>query len=415
MTRGVNRIMIANYYNRRVSRWFAPGLLLLLLLLAGCGGSPAPATPGERPTPTTLPPAPAWRAAAQPISLSNVQGLTLLGRLEGPGSASTFFAYALSPDNTQLAAINNDFVVGWDLVTGKMIFATSRADATRLYYSPDKDRVYAVATDGSIYYLNSADGAHELTLGAIEDYNGIAEYIADEGLLAVASSNGDINIWNLPDQTGLVTLPGSGSQAVGLAFSPDGTRLAVVYDEGIVLIWDWREQTVVTVPAAPDDTAGIVDQVRFSPDGQYLAGSTLNTAVIWNAQSGSLMHTLPIKNGGSTFIFKFSPQNAYLLTGGLPADATLWNVTTGQLAAALPGVGAETIDASFAPTGDLLFTAKLNGEVVLWNLANLANGTIARSSQPIASEHIVNVLWTDDAFQVLLVDSRGPIEVWGIP
>jgi WD40 repeat protein len=407
-------IMMATYNYRRVSLRFALGLLLLMFL-TGCGGSGVPATPGERPTPTPLPDAPAWRTAAQPITLSNIQNLSLLGRLEGPGSPSTFFAYALSPDNTRLAALNNEFTVAWDLVTGKLVFATSRADATRIYYSPDKDRIYAIATDGSIYYINSEDGTYETTIGAIDAYNNVAEYIPAEGLLAIASTSGDINIWNLPDQTGLVTLPGSGSQAVGLAFSPDSTRLAVVYDEGIVLIWDWREQTVATVPVAPDETVGKIEQVRFSSDGQYLAGSTFSTAVIWNAQDGTLMHTLSLKNGGGSSVFKFSPQNAYLLTGGLPSDAALWNIVTGQLAAALPGVGSETIDASFSPAGDLLFTSRLGDEVVLWNLANLANGTIARSSQPIANEYIVNVLWTDDAFQVLLIDSRGPVEIWGIP
>ncbi|MBC8171435.1 MAG: hypothetical protein H7X77_07170, partial [Anaerolineae bacterium] len=222
--------------------------------------------------------------------------------------------------------------------------------------------------------------------------------------------------WNLPDQTGLVTLPGSGSQPVALEFSRDSTRLAVVYDEGIVLVWDWREQTVVTVPGAPDETVGKINQLRFSPDGQYLVGTTFNTGVVWNAQDGTLLHTLSLENGGSSYVFKFSPQNTYVVTGGLTPDAALWNVTSGNLIAALPGVGGSTtIDASFAPTGDLMFTSELSGEVVLWNLANLANGTIARSSQPIANEHIVNVLWTDDAFQVLLIDSRGPIEVWGIP
>jgi WD40 repeat protein len=300
-------------------------------------------------------------------------------------------------------------------VTGRLVFSTSRDDATRVFYSPDKDQVFAVATDGSIYVVNSEDGTFENTLLGIQGYNDVSSYDPDEGLLALASAPGDIKVWNLIDQVELITLPGSGSQAIALAFSPDNSLLAIGYDLGIVLIWDWRNQIVKAVPVLPDNQSGAVDQLLFSPDGQYLIGTAGDAGLVWSVSDGALLHTLPVGVGGSNYLFKTSTTGPFIITGGTAADATLWNILDGKLASALPDMGGNNLDGVFSPDGNLLFTSLYTDEVVLWNLANLANGSIARSNQPIENSNILNLIWTDDGFLVLLIDARGPIEVWGIP
>jgi WD40 repeat protein len=85
--------------------------------------------------------------------------------------------------------------------------------------------------------------------------------------------------------------------AVGLSFTPDGTRLAVGGGaEGLCKVWDvetWRE--LVSLPSDGDwfdevrfspDGGDWFDEVRFSPDGKLLGARTdRRTLQYWRAPS----------------------------------------------------------------------------------------------------------------------------------
>src|SRR4051812_48711478 len=106
----------------------------ILVLLAACTPSTVSPTatvppagtfvPQQRDLPT-LPP-PAWVPVAQEIKLANVTNIAYLGRLDAKSTPSTVFAYAFSPDGSRLVGLNNEQLIGWDLVTGKLLFNTAR-------------------------------------------------------------------------------------------------------------------------------------------------------------------------------------------------------------------------------------------------------------------------------------------------
>lgn len=394
-------------------------LVFSLALITGCGSpTPLPSQPTavERPTATPLPQAPTWRPASQPISMDNIQQISLLGRLEAPGEVSTIFAYALSPDNTRLAALNNTYLIVWDLVTGDTVFYTTRQDETQVFYSPAKDELYAVGAGGTIYILNSETGIVEEVLNAQDDYNRVLDYQHDLGLMALASRTGEIRVWDLFERVALATLPGGSGEVFSLDFSADGERLAATYEDTSIQVWNWRQRTPALdlVPLSGEQRIPI-NQVRFSPDDQLLIGMTQRFGAVWDTTSGQQRFLLSTGEGGGSYLFKFAPSGDYLIAGGLSRETTLWTLATGQLASALPGIGGNNLDAVFSPDGMLVLTSLFEQGVTLWNLDNLANGTIARSTQPFDNANILNLLWTDDGFLVLMFDSRGPVEVWGIP
>ena len=96
------------------------------------------------------------------------------------------------------------------------------------------------------------------------------------GVLFAQDSRGEeYTPWNLPD--GAVARLGKGSIGWGdraVAWSPDGTRLAVASDIGI---WLYDAYTGAEIALLTGHTWG-VNSVSFSPDGQTLAsGSDDNT------------------------------------------------------------------------------------------------------------------------------------------
>ncbi len=101
---------------------------------------------------------------------------------------------------------------------------------------------------------------------------------------------------------------------LGVAFSPDGKRLATASNAGIIKVWDalsGKELLNFT-----GHTSQITD-ISFSPDGTRLATASFDgTAKVWGAATGQELLTL---NGNGIAILccvAFSPDGRYLFTGG---------------------------------------------------------------------------------------------------
>ena len=99
----------------------------------------------------------------------------------------------------------------------------------------------------------------------------------------------------------------------GVAFRPDGKRLATSSDAEIVKVWDvasGRELLSFT------GHASAIVSIAFSPDGTQLATASRDgTAKLWDASSGQELLTLYGRGVGICCV-AFSPNGTLLFTGG---------------------------------------------------------------------------------------------------
>ena len=224
-------------------------LIACLLLLAACAQTPATeAPPGTfapvlRDQPTQ--PAPVWVEGAEEITLENAPRIALIGRLDSASAPSTVFAYAFSPDGTRLAGLNNDQLIVWDLIGGQIVFNTARDQAIYVFYSADKGEVYTVDDIGEITIYHANTGAAKDTLTSQIQYNGVAAYYADEGWLALGGSDAGVQVWNPSERQSLGTFLAGTGPIKTIVFSADGERLATAAFNGLVQVWDWRNQQSV--------------------------------------------------------------------------------------------------------------------------------------------------------------------------
>jgi WD40 repeat protein len=388
-------------------------LLWIALVVTGCAPvlPPTPPPVNERIPPTL--PAPPWIESAAPVTLDNVASISLLGRLDQPGTPSTVFAYALSPDSTRLAGLNNEQLLMWDLVNGTLVFSAARGDANQVFFSPDKTEVYTIDPSGMVNVYDAESGVSQNNFQGMRTFNGTLAYDPFAGWLALGGIDGEVKVWDALERRSLATIAANTLQIAALAFSPDGEQLASGGDDGRVGVWNWRDRARAVDIAIPG-TEKRPARVTFSPDSAQLAIGTNDMITLWSLPEGELLHELPIPVGGVTALMTYSPDGRYLAAAGQNNELTLWEAETGLVVVALPGVQGERLSAGFSPNAAMMLTSALDGPVSLWNMEQITDQTVGRADLSVGSQRILFTDWTDDSRLLLFIDANGPIYVWGV-
>ena len=164
----------------------------------------------------------------------------------------------------------------------------------------------------------------------------------------------------------------------GLAFSPDGKRLASISKsrDCKACLWDVDSgkqiaELPLTSPTNYEKDAGIA----FSPNGNIIAGGKSGEITLWDAADGKVLMTLPQPEGnGRPITLCFSPCGRYLLSGswwqqGLQkVPIRLWEVASGENIATFWGHTTDVQCFAFSQDNTLLVSGGHDGAIYLWDL-----------------------------------------------
>lgn len=346
------------------------------------------------------------------ITPDNAPRLRALGVLERPtGRVSSVFHHAISLDGTRLAALNNDLLIMWNLITGRIVYVTTRGDAIRVYFAPGQDEVYLVLSDGVVRVMAS-DSARSITeIVGNQNFNGHIAYDRDAGHLALGGRDGTVRVWDMAQRTSLATLQAHEAPLLALGFDGTGQRLATTAEDQLARVWDWRERRLLN---SFDHIDTNPYQVRLSPDGLQVVTGTERYVAVWDTEADALQYSLAIERGGASDLLAYSPDGRWIASAGGISNMLVWWSETGEVIATLPEVSGERLSGRFGAGGGLLLTSVLDRAVSLWDIANADADTVPRATLDIGTRRIVRVDWTDDDFVMLFFDVEGTVYAWGI-
>lgn len=155
----------------------------------------------------------------------------------------------------------------------------------------------------------------------------------------------------------------------GVAYSPDGRRLASIGVDGTAKVWDIAAGELVHSLSGGPDTVGY--DIAFSPDGNLLAASWLSQVLIWDAVSGDLLLRLPgqVVGMGTTDRLAFSPNSARLAVANVDGQPKVFDAASGRDLLALAGHEGVPDGLAFSPDGQRLATGDSAGVVKIWDAA----------------------------------------------
>jgi WD40 repeat protein/DNA-binding SARP family transcriptional activator/DNA polymerase III delta prime subunit len=291
--------------------------------------------------------------------------------------------FAISPDGRTLAVARLDGRV--DLIDAETLRRTGGFEAfdgrsaVAIEYAPD-GRTLAVAGGGGGVGVWEAGSGRLLgpllrsPRGPVADnlHNVQALAFGPDNLLAAAEVGGAVRTWDVGRRE-LAGPPLHLPPAVlGLAFSPDGSQLAIPFgailseSDGIE-VRDVRSGERL----ASRSFEGEVRTVAFSPDGGLLAGGQLDgTALLWATDGWRRVGALPaVRSGIQALAVAFSPDGRTLATSHDDGAIVLWDVASQRpISSPLPGPTDTLTTARFTPDGSRLFVLQDDGRAFRWEV-----------------------------------------------
>ncbi len=322
-----------------------------------------------------------------------------------------------SPDGGHLATADyGGHLKVWDAQNGQELLDLPGSSVA---FRPDGELLAAGLLTGTVQIYEAATGSVLASLDIPGQLNRLL-FSPDGHYLAAASISNTVKLWETTswEEHFETTAPSYGwTFGNNLAFTPDGSRLLVVDNDGNLKIWGVEKGNLL------GEGAGF-GEIAISPDGSRLATSSgsqgtiivrdFSAAMDLNNQGRPISLSLPIQatlSGHNSFVqqLAFSPDGSLLASTALDGTARVWSLGSqgGEELIALTGHVGNLAGVDFSPDGRRLATAGADGSVRIWDIVG------GELHLPVMhSQRVYSVKVSPDGRYLLTASWDGTARLW---
>jgi WD40 repeat protein len=328
---------------------------------------------------------------------------------------------AFSSDGKRVAAAGwRGAVKVWEPVSGDQIFESCDPTPSEEPLAFTRDLEY-IATAGTgntakirrlrepvVFHSESKTEVRPEVLAFVGHNSSIARAVfTTNGRLITVGNDKSVIAWEASSGREVATLSGSWvSETAGLAFSPDGKRLAVAVADNshpMVEIWEGTNN-VLTLKGHVSKVWG----VTYDREGQRIATSSSDETVkIWNANTGQVLKSITV--GCDVREVAFSPSGERVATAcahGGPG-AAIWDVESTRQIRVLTGHTGDVWGVSYSPDGKRLATSGSDKTARVWDAET------GRELFTLLHDDVVwKVAFSPDGKKIATASHDGTAKVW---
>jgi len=284
-----------------------------------------------------------------------------------------------------------------------------RGTTEHVAVSPDGETIAVASTVGVwVYQASALDTPLEPPL---LDTHNIAKALAfspDGSLLAVTTED-EVQFW---DAASLERVAANELERVSeaFAFSPDGSLLAFNLGYNGILLWNIADQSAQgQISANMQGNASVV----FSPDGALIAGATSDYKVhLWQTADFSEVAALS-GHTGYVYDLAFNADGSLLASASYDKTVRLWDAASGSEVGVLAGDDAQPLNqaysVAFSPSG-LLASGHANGALALWNVGETSLQSVITGG----AGDLVDVAFSPDGAQIVTASTQNRVQAWDV-
>lgn len=377
---------------------------------------------------------------------------------------------ALSPDGRHLALIARSAVYLTDLGSGQQMALSGHVGVvTGAAYTPDGKTLFTSGSDGTVRRWDAASGRRLSTLracglmgdaanshewasslavrsatdftvscaGTVQVWRGgqrvrtlpgdLAAYSRDGTRLAVSNGERPLKLYDaqtfevqaefalprLAQPVDVFTTPGPPS---ALAFSPDGTRLAVAFSDSMPKVENFRAAVYDTgsghllfeLGGYPD----LVQGLAYSPDGKTLAATGRSSAKLYDAGTGRELRRLQPPNTriGVTAV-AWTPDGRQVIATSTLKGAEVLDLS-GRISRTYTAPADMVPALAWNPAGTVLASGGMDGQILLWKGAAPLKRWPAHSGGATGLLGVNDLTFSPDGARLVSGGQDGTLRFW---